>query len=153
MCIQPQVKLLLNVRASNPGTKQFIMKQLNVLFIDTTIRCEMADYAFEDACIKYIYIHTGQVPEFQFENIDCIVYGFRLYRNKEYMSMLPDHIPRIIWTATPRHFETKDLIVHKFANVDTISTLPEELEYHDPEMLRMIDFTNKIRQVALQSRD
>jgi hypothetical protein len=124
--------------------KLFIMK--NVLFIDTDNNQYWNERDFVYACrlnnIKPRHIYTYEIPEFNFHDVDCIVYGYKLYRQKEYLSMLPAHIARLVWTTTPEYFkDAEDPVLDRFASEENISTLPEHLHVIKP---RVITLVNKI---------
>jgi hypothetical protein len=125
------------------------MKNLKVLFIDTDIDVTGFKYACKLANIKPEYIDTYDVSEYKFENIDCIVYGYRLYSDKQRMEMLPAYIPRIIWTTTPQYFQdSSDQIIDRLAELETISTIPEHMQIHPSYVLKLINLTNAIRSVC-----
>jgi len=118
----------------------------NVLFIDTDNNQYWNEWGFEYACrlnnIKPRHIYTYEMPGFNFHDVDCIVYGYKLYSTKEYLSMLPACIPRIIWTGSPGLFkESEDPVLDRFASEENISTLPEHLHVIKP---RIISLLNKI---------
>lgn len=126
------------------------MKNLKVLFIDTDTNEYWNETNFEYGCrlnnIKPQHITIYEMPEFDFSGVDCIVYGFILYRTKRYLSMLPASKPKIIWTTTPDNFEgSTDPIVDRFTPDEAISTLPYYFHRISPTVVSIL---NKIRTVC-----
>jgi len=130
------------------------MRKLKVLFVEVSTRNVEIYIALEEqSVIQTSFIDTDDVSDYDFEGIDCIVYGYRLFKDKELMSMLPAHIPRVIWTATPRFFEeSKDVIVYKHQTLSSITCLASNeeynLEYDDFGALLVVSLTNSIISVC-----
>lgn len=126
------------------------MKKLNVLFIDTDSNNHWNDLNFGYGCstnnIEPKHIEIWEVPDFDFEDIDCIVYGFGLYSEEKYFKKLPRYIPRIVWTTSPYLFDQSHIdpiVERKFGR--SVNNLPYYLQ---PVGTHVIDLLNKIKSVC-----
>jgi len=145
------------------------MKNLIVLFIDTDInRDPNFAYGMHKNNIVTHELSMFDIEYCNFKDIDCIVYGYRLYKDKDLLCKIPPCIPRVIWTATPESFkkdeykisettglriligekfDTTDPVVQKFGDTDSLKGLPE---YPNNFICRpeVIVLANKIRSVC-----
>lgn len=133
------------------------MKTLKVLFIDNYISDYEANYKYGMSTnhIEAHEISMFEIKGYDFTDIDCIVYGYTLYEEREFMFMLPAHIPRVIYTSSPSlfkktvysEFDTIDPVIHKHGNIDSLKDRPE---YPNNFICRpeLIVLANKIRSVC-----
>lgn len=85
---------------------------MRVLLIGTSFGNGLEDFLSlaSEANIQVTHKETQDVdvPGFNWDEFDCIVYGYRLICDLGH-SLLPSNIPKIIYTATPDFFrETSD---------------------------------------------
>jgi hypothetical protein len=116
---------------------------MKVLLIGTSFGNGLEDFLSlaSEANIQVTHKETQDVdvPGFNWGEFDCIVYGYRLIHDVGY-HVLPSHIPKIIYTATPDFFgETSDPVIDK--RTDDLPDNEWEENYAEKKLLMFINLS------------